>query len=233
MLEVSSVISTLSEALNAMAPFAGGLVPAPDTTEYANWVRWLNQKQEEFARRGFWARCLTRLPVTLAVGETAVLPVRFNRPNALFMLIVDGVDWKEPENSADQSVLAEFVNDITSANFGLWQMRFKNEIEEETDGILWYFSNPPTVSALTDKFVLPGDMLVYAALQEYFRTSNQEGYEDESKNLAENRFKEYLSIEVLPDKQELLTNSEKGGRVDRLGKARSYYSSRPDRYTQW
>ena len=215
-----------------MAPFAGGSVPVTTNKEYDHWVSWICQKQEEFARRGNWRRCLTRAEITLEAGETTVLPIRFFRPNGIYMLIVDGVDWMDTENEDGQSIFIEMINDPDDDNFGRWQMRFGDEIQEDTTAILWYFSNPPKPAVPADKLLLPGDMVAYAALQEYFRTSNQQGYEDEMKSMAENRFAEYLALEGLPAKNELLTFRTSPKRIDRLAKARSYYEVRLNRNNQ-
>lgn len=236
-LEVQSTIQTMSEVMSAMAPFAGGSIPNEDTQEYADWQRWIAQKQEEYARRAFWRRCLTREEITLTAGYTTVLPARFHKPNGLYMLIVtndegEGVDWNEPDNEDEQYVFVEMINDPDDANFGRWQMRFDNEVEAGTTAILWYFSNPPKPVATTDKLLLPGDMVAYGALQEYYRTTGSEGSEDKAEEMAENRFSEYIGLEVIPDKKELLRHTEKPTRVDRLAKAKGYYRNRPDRNYQ-
>ena len=229
-LEISTSIRTLVDVLNFMAPFAGGSVPDGDSQEYSDWVRWIQIKQEEYARRAFWRRCLTREVVTLD-GETTVLPDRFNRPNALYMLIVDGVDWNETPNTDEQNVFVEMNNDPDDADFGKWQMRFLDEADSD-EAILWYFANPPKPTAESDILILPGDMIGYSALAEYFRTTGAEGSQDKAEEDAENRFIEYLSIEVIPDKSELLRNSESDTRVDRLAIAKSYYANRSGRNYQ-
>ena len=214
-----------------MAPFAGGSVPATEDQEYTDWVGWIQNKQEEYARRAFWRRCLTREEITLTEGSTTVLPDRFNKPNALYMLIVDEVDWNEVGNSDEQSIFIEMINDNYSADFGSWQMRFENEIEDAvTTAIMWYFSNPPKPTSGSDKLLLPGDMIGYAALAEYARQANQEGSQDKFEEDAENRFQEYLSVEVIPDKSDLLTHSqEQVTRKDYLQTAKGYYTGRPGR----
>lgn len=236
-LEVQSTIQTLGEVMSAMAPFAGGSIPNDDTSEYSDWVRWIGQKQEEYARRAMWRRCLTRESISLTLGFTTVLPARFHKPNGLYMLIVtnsegEGVDWNEPDNADEQYVFIEMINDPNDANFGRWQMRFDNEITEATTAVMWYFSNPPKPVSTSDKLLLPGDMVAYGALQEYYRTTGSEGSEDKAEEMAENRFAEYLGLEVIPDKKELLRHSEKLVRVDRLDKARGYYRNRTDRNYQ-
>lgn len=230
--EVQSTVQTLAEVLATMAPFAGGSLPNDDTQEYADWVRWVGQKQEEFARRAFWRRCLTREAINLTPGFVTLLPTRFHKPNGLYMLIVDEEDWTDPENEAEQYVFVEMINDVTSVNYARWEMRFDKEITVSTPAILWYFSNPPKPVLTTDKLLLPGDMVAYSSLQEYFRTTGSEGSEDKVEQMAENRFQEYLGMEVIPSKEELLTHKQTPGRVDRLGRAKSYYTGRTNRNSQ-
>jgi len=227
--------------MDFMAPFAGGTVPSESDDEYAQWISWIQNKQEEYARRAFWRRCLTRETIELTLDdETVVLPDRFYKPNGLFMLIVTDdsdstktVDWNEAGNSDGQTIFVEMINDPDSSDFGLWQMRFDDAVEYTNTAVIWYFSQPPVPNALTDKILLPGDMIGFAALAEYYRQANQEGSQDKAEQDAENRFQEYLALEVIPDKSELLTNSENQvTRVDRLLKAKAYYTSRPNRNYQ-
>ena len=231
----STTIQTLQDVLDFMAPQAGGSVPDSDSTEYAEWVMWIQNKYEEYARRGFWRRTLTREVITLTEGdETHVLPDRFFKPNGLYMCIVDSVDWNEPGNSDDQTIFIEMIGDPDDENFGKWQMRFDNAVvETDATVIMWYFANPPVPNALTDYMLLPGDMIGFAALAEYYRQANQEGSQDKAEEDAENRFQEYLALEVIPDKSELLTNKEdQVTRVDRLLKAKAYYTNRVGRNYQ-
>lgn len=230
-LSIPSNITTLGEVLNAMAPFAGGSIPDEQDQEYTDWKNWVVNKQEEYARRAFWRRCLTREVIQVS-GETTVLPDRFNRPNAIFMLIVDGVDWNEVNNSDEQAVFIEMINDPEDDDFGKWQMRFLNEVTTQVEAILWYYANPPKPVATTDKLILPGDMIAYAALGEYFRTTGAEGSQDKAEEDAENRFTEYLSIEVIPNKSELLSFTANTPRVNYLERARGYYGSRNRRSYQ-
>lgn len=235
--ESQTTIQTLGDVLDFMAPHAGGSVPDSDSTEYAEWVMWIKNKYEEYARRGFWRRLLTRETITLTEDdETVVLPDRFFKPNGLYMLIVTNsetgkdVDWNEYGNSDNQTIFVEMIGDPDSANFGKWQMRFDNAVEETTTAVIWYFAMPPIPGAEEDKLILPGDMIGFAALSEYFRQANQPGSQDDAKNDAEARFAEYMSLEVLPAKNELLSNRENQvGRVDRLAIAKNYYRSRTNR----
>ncbi len=229
-LEISSSIRTLGEVLNAMAPFAGGSVPDANDQEYLDWVSWIQVKQEEYAKRAFWRRCLTREEITVD-GETTVLPDRFNRPNALFILIVDGVDWHENGNTFGQQIVVEMNNDVTDQDFGKWQMRFLIPPVNK-DAIIWYYSNPPKPVAESDILLLPGDMIAYAALGQYFFTTGAEGSQDNADGKAEDRFNEYLSIEVIPDKSVFLSHTRQTPRVDYLQRAKNYYRSRPNRSGQ-
>lgn len=237
--EVQTNIQTLGDVLDFMAPFAGGSVPDSGSVEYDQWVMWIINKQEEYGRRAFWRRQLTRDTIAITEGdETILLPDRFYKPNGLYMFIVTndegvGVDWNEHGNSDEQTIFIEMINDPDDANFGKWQARLLNAVEETATAVIWYFSQIPTPGATTDKLLLPGDMVGYAALGEYFRQANQAGSQDDARDEAENRFAEYLALEVIPDKSTLLTNRENNvTRVDRLLRAKSYYYSRPGRNQQ-
>jgi hypothetical protein len=63
------------------------------------------------------------------------------------------------------------INDINDEDFGKWQIRFSSPVEEQKEVVFWYFSNPPTPSSLDDFILLPGDMIGYSVLAEYFRTT--------------------------------------------------------------
>lgn len=232
--QVQSAIRTLGDVLSMMAPFAGGSIPDENDTEYGDWVRWIQQKQEEYARRGFWRRCLTRVEITLSVGSTTVLPARFHKPNGIFVLAVpdddgDYIDWNEPNNESEQTIFVEMVTDPSDDDYGSWQMRFGTALTEEKTAILWYFSNPAVPTEATDILLLPGDLVGYGALVEYFRTANQEGSMDKAEEDAENRLQEYLSLEMLPSKNELLNFSSNPKNLNRLAVARARYSSRRNR----
>lgn len=229
--EVQSTVMTLGEVMAFMAPFAGGQVPDARDQEYADWVNWIGNKQEEFARRGFWRRCLTRVEMTLD-GVTTVLPDRFHKPNGLYMVIVDGVDWMDPYNSDEQNIFVEMENDATSLEFGNWQMRFKDE-PDNVSAVVWYFSNPPKPQEDTDRLLLPGDMIGFASLAEYFRTTGAEGSQDKSEEDAENRFREYISLEVIPAKNELLIFDGNPERINRSERNRNYYRYRSLRNKQY
>ena len=217
----NQTLKTLSDVLLFMSSFAGGAVPDSTDQEYIDWVRWIGMKQEEYALRAFWRRCLTRATITLN-GETTVLPDRFHKHNGIYILEVDGVDWAEPINSDGQSIFVEMDGDPLSANFGKWQVRFLNA-PVNVSATLWYFANPPRPTVSTDILIMPGDMVGYAALAEYFRTTGAEGSQDKAEEDAENRFSEYLSLEMIPPKYELLS-FKNPDRVDRTSMYRGFYS---------
>ena len=149
------------------------------------------------------------------------------------MLVVDGVDWQETPNNDGQYVMIEMINDPEDENFGSWQMRFSVEVEAGTEAVIWYFSNPPKPVDSDDILLLPGDMVAYGVLQEYYRTTGAEGSEDKAEEMAEGRFLEYLGLETLPDKSDLLTHMESPTHVDRLVLARNQYRNRNRRNTQY
>lgn len=231
--EIRSAIYTLSDVFNMMSPFAGGSIPDSADTEYADWLRWVQQAQEEYARRGFWRRLLTRDTITLN-GETTLLPERFHKQNGLYMLVVDGVDWMDADNEDDQYVLVEMDNDpfttgtTPNTNLGRWQMRFKDAPVNKT-ATIWYFANPPKPMVSADVLILPGDMIGYKALGEYYRTSGAEGSQDKAESDAENRFQEYLMLESIPGKNELIRFDRANTKTNELEKAKNYYRSRPYR----
>jgi hypothetical protein len=218
---------TLLEVLQFVAPFAGGSIPDANDQEFIDWVNWIGNKQDEYARRAFWRRCLTREVITIS-GETTVLPARFHKPNGLYMLIVDGIDWYDPEHQ-DTTVFVEMNNDPDSEDFAKWQLRFSESVSSQ-EAIIWYFANPPRPTQTTDKLILPGDMIGYAVLAEYYRTTGAEGSQDKAEEDAENRFEQYLSLEVVPPKNEIHRHTHK---VNRLHRAKQYYTSRPNRNIQW
>jgi hypothetical protein len=233
--EIQSAIRTVSEVMSMMAAFAGGSIPSSTDAEYLDWLRWIQQKQEEYARRAFWRRCLTRVTLTLD-GETTLLPDRFHKPNGLYMVVVDGIDWMDPDNEDGQYVFVEMDNavmtddaePVANTNFGKWQMRFKDAPDSVT-ATVWYFSNPPKPTATTDILLLPGDMVGYAALGEYYRTSGAEGSQDKAESDAEARFQEYLMLEVIPGKNDLMRFERSNTKTDRLAEAKNRYRTRPYR----
>jgi hypothetical protein len=228
----NQTIKTLSNVMDFMAPFAGGAVPDANSVDYANWVRWIGVKQEEYAVRGFWRRLLTKDTLTITKDkETTLLPDNFHKANGLYILDVNGVDWAEADNEDEQRILVEMVVDPTDENFGKWQVRFNPIPTETVEATIWYFANPPRPTAPTDILILPGDMVGYGALIEHYRKSGAEGSMDKVEQDAENRFNTYLSLEMIPPKYELLRFNGKT-QINHLTVARTYYSTRTNRNTQ-
>lgn len=207
-----------------MATFAGGTVPLSGEEEYDQWVGWIKQKQEEYAVRGFWRRLLTREEIIIN-GETTVLPDRFHKPNGLYILDVDGVNYADEDAPL---VSVEMIGDTEDEDFGKWQMRFKEPLTSQKTAVLWYFAAPPVPTESTDKLLLPGDMIMYAALGEYFRSIGMDGSQDKAEQDAENRFIEYISLEVIPPIYELLTTT-KQSTMSRNNYLKQFYY-RPNRY---
>lgn len=221
MRETNQVIRTLRDVMEkVMAPSAGGSMPDFSTNpedEYMQWVSWIQQKQEEYAVRAFWRRLLTREEIEIE-GDTTVLPDRFHKPNGLYVLDVDGVDYADPDNP---QLTVEMITDPTDTDFGKWQIRFKDTQERKT-AIIWYFANPPVPTDETDIVLLPGDMIGYSALGEYFRSIGADGSQDKAEEDAENRFIEYLSMEMIPPRHELLTIKTQQN-VDRIAYQKQFY----------
>lgn len=214
--------------MNFMSPFAGGSVPNSTDQEYLDWRRWIVNKQEEYARRAFWRRLLKRDVLDIE-GESVVLPDDFNKHNGLYIFAVNGVDWAEENNEAGISLYVEMITDPDDEDFGKWQVVFSESVDS-AEATIWYFANPPAPVDPTDKVLLPGDMIGYGALGEYFRTTGAEGSQDKAEEDAENRFTTYISLEMIPPKYELLRFATRGSkRVDYLANARSRYyrSNRP------
>ena len=233
----NTVISTLANVMEFMSPFAGGAVPDETDQEYADWKRWIQVKQEEAAKRGFWRRLLTRAEFSVSAGdETTLLPDNFHKSNGLYVFETpDGVDWADPDRieDTDQNLFVEYVTDNTDDDFAKWRVRYAIPPEEDMDVIIWYFANPPMPVDTTDKVLLPGDMIGYGALSEYFRGTGAEGSQDDARNEFENRMNTYLELEMIPARYELLSFASRGAvRVDRIEKAKDYYRSRPGRNTQ-
>lgn len=223
---------TLDDVMKFMAPLAGGSIPPSGTDEYNNWVMWIGQKIHEDSYRGFWRRLLTNKPITITANqETMLLPNNFQKINGIYVLDVDGVDWNEPDNIDKQVLFVEMESDSTDPDYGLWRVRFNVVPTTTRTATLWYFFAPAIPVNPTDKMVLPGDMIAFGSLQEYFRSAGAEGSQDDVRDEHENRYNNYLSLEVLPSKQELLSwSSHHGTRVDLVTKAKNYYRSRNRRY---
>jgi hypothetical protein len=224
---MSQIINTLGQALTFMSTFAGGAVPSSTDDEYAQWVSWVGIKQEEYAVRGFWRRLLVSTEITIDPDGTP-LPDNFHKANGIYVLDVDGEDWAEPTLSPKIFVNMEI--DPESANYGKWIMHLLSEAPENPSATMWYFAKPHIPTQTSDILILPGDMIAYGALSEYFRQTGAEGSQDDARIEAENRLQEYLSLETLPARYELLTHSTTN--INRLEIAKDYYRSRTDRNIQ-
>lgn len=231
---VPQVISTLADVMNFIAPNAGGSVPQVDTDEYNQWKLAIQTKYEEAAKRGFWRRLLVKDTLTLTEGdESVVMPTQFQRANALYILAVNNEDLADPDRiitSDSQTVFLQQITDPDDEDFGLWQANFKFPIGADEEAIIWYFATPPNPTEPDDKLLLAGDMVAFGAMAEIFRSTNLEGSQDDARIEYENRLNTYLSIEMIPPRNELLTFSTNPGRVNRTALARRQYTSRAGRF---
>ncbi len=231
MTEVGQVLGTLGEVLSFIAPSVGGAIPDENSEEYAQWRMFVQVKQEEAARRGFWRRLLTREDLELTAEDTEVLlPVRFQRANALYICYVDGVDLGDPDRESDeQDIFAEVINDPEDDDFGRWKLTFSEPIVETQTAPFWYFATPPKPVDTDDKLLLPGDMIAYGAMAEIFRTTNLEGSQDSATQEYENRLNTYLAMETITEKNKLLQFSTNPRGINRSIEARNRYRIRSDR----
>jgi len=238
---VGSYFDTLDSILALIAPHAGGTIPDENSEEYAQWVQAIQMKYEEASRRGFWRRLLKKGELELTADDEEVyLPVDFQRPNGLYILYVDEVDIADADREADdQSIFVEMDNNIFLADgttdntmFGRWRITFDTAIETTQDAPIWYFATPPKPTDGTDKLLLPGDMLAFGALTEIFRSTNLEGSQDDARIEYENRLNNYLALEMIPGRHELLTFATNPRRLDRSVKARARYAIRTDRVSR-
>lgn len=234
--EVIQVLGTLGEVMSFMAPNHGGTVPNEDSEEYTQWRTAIQLKQEEASRRGFWRRLLTKDTLFLREGdETVTLPIRFQRANALYIFAYtdsDGnqVDWADPDREPDgQSIITQMINDPEDSEYGYWQVIFNTPIETDMEITLWYFASPPKPVESTDQVLLPGDMIAFGAMSEVFRISNLSGSQDDARNEYENRLSNYLTLEMIPARNEILKFVTNPRRIDRTRLARAQYAVRPNR----
>lgn len=237
---VGSYFDTVNSVMGLMAPFAGGAVPDINSTEYANWMMWIQQKYEEASRRGFWRRLLVESTLSLTKDDEVVyLPVDFQRNNSLYILVVDEIDLCDPDRTPDgQSIFVSMdtsptviVNGspVTNSYFGRWKIRFGTPISATQTAPIWYFCAPPKPTAGADKLLLPGDMLSYGALIEYFRGASLPGSQDDARIEFENRMNDYQAMEVIPSRYEILKFVTNPRGLDRSQVAKSRYAIRPDR----
>lgn len=224
---VQSSILTVSDVMNIMAPHAGGTVPDNGSEEYANWLRFIQMKYEEASRRASWRRLLQKSTISLTAGDTeALLPVDFPRANALFILYVDEVDLCDPDREVDdQDIFVQMITDPTDENFARWKVTFDEEVETTQTAPIWYFCTPPKPTAADDKLLLPGDMIAFGALSEVFRSTNLEGSQDDARNEFENRLTTYLSVEMVPGRNEVLRFITNPRGTNRSAVARSRYQT--------
>lgn len=220
---VAQVISTLSECMEAMKSYAGGSIPGSTSAQYSFWRSWIQRGQEDAAKRGFWRRLLVPKTVTITKDVDYIdLPDNFHKVNGLYVLNVKGVDWAQPSNS-DGQILYVYLDPTTAT----WKCKFMGftPTETVTDAELWYFYNPPKPVEENDPLYLDGEMIMFYALKEYFRTARQPGSMDDARIEYENRFQENLSLEVLPSRQELMSWSSYYSHLNRTTDERRYYSS--------
>lgn len=198
----SQIFETLGDVLTGMAAFAGGSIPATNTSNYHDWIRWIQLAQYDAARRGFWGRLLTSTSITITAGVDYVsLPDNFFKRNGIYVFKVGDVDWNANGNSDNQKLIV--LKDPTS---GDWICKFIGFTPtENATATLWYFFNPPVPEDQTDAIWLDGEMLMFGALKEYFRQSRQPGSQDDARIEYENRFNENLNLEMLPTPQELMS----------------------------
>lgn len=229
--DVSQILLTAGDVMSFIAPYSGGSVPSEGSSEYNARLSWIGVKQEEYARRGFWRRCLRRETLSItADAETTTLPVSFHKVNGLYIMLVGDVDWMEDTNEDEQVLTIEMDNDPTSDTFTRWQVRYGTPVTETTSSTIWYYGNPPKPTTTADKLLLPGDMIAYGVLSEYYRSINADGSQDDARIEAENRFTSYMAQEVIPPKNEILRMATATRKTDFLVKARSQYAIRPNRY---
>lgn len=197
----SDVIEKLGDALNAMSVYAGGSIPSTGSTQYNQWVRWVQLAQYDIAKRGFWSRCLTKADLTITKDVNySILPDDFFKRNGIYVLNVNGDDWASNANLSGQRITAS-KDSIT----GKWIVRFINTPTQDAVGELWYFYNPPVPTDQADNLWFDGEMIMFGALKEYFRQSRQPGSQDDARSEYENRFNENLGLEMLPTPQELIS----------------------------
>jgi hypothetical protein len=230
---VPQFFGTVNDIMNIIAPNKGGTIPASDSEEYAQWFTAIKMKYEEASRRGFWRRLLKKDDTqSLRAGdESIIMPDDFQRANSLYIFAVNGIDLADPDRTPDdQSVFAQMITDPEDEDFGKWQLNFQTPIETDTsDVMLWYFATPPMPSAGIDTVLLPGDMIAFGAMTEIFRASNLQGSQDDARLEYENRLQNYLALEMIPPRNEILKFETNPRHTDRTVNARAQYSQRQDR----
>lgn len=218
--QVTQTISTLGNGLSWMARYAGGSVPGVNDTQYAEWISWQNEGQEDAAERGFWARLLTKTTLSIVADtDSADLPADFHKRNGIYVLKVGEVDWNAAHNADGQMLL------VTKKSTGGWQVTFTGYTPTaNATATLWYFRHPGKMTAEADSFLLDGKMCSYYALAEYFRQAGELGSLDDARAEYDNRFRENLSNEVLPSPQELMGWTPYYKHLNQNWNERAYYS---------
>lgn len=216
-----SYITTLGECMQAMSPFAGGAVPASNSADYANWIRWIQGAQEDCAKRAFWSRLLARTTVTWDAGdENFDLPANFHKRNGIYVFNVGTEDWNQPDNASGQRLMV-----TVDSTTGAWKGWFTGFIPTSAgSATMWYFFNPPKPEGETDPLFLDGDMILFGALKEHFRKARQPGSQDDARIEYENRLKENLNLDNLPSPQELCSWSKPS--QFHVNERRFYYTNR-------
>lgn len=230
---VPQFFGTVADIMAIIAPNAGGTIPDAASEEYSQWFTAIKMKYEEASRRGFWRRLLKKDDTqSLRAGDTSiVMPDDFQRANSLYIFSVNGVDLADPDRTPDgQSVFAQMITDPEDSDFGKWQLNFQTAIDADTtDVMLWYFCTPPMPAAGTDKILLPGDMVAFGAMAEIFRNKNLQGSQDDARLEYENRINNYLAMEMIPARNEILKFETNPRHTDRTANARLQYAVRQDR----
>lgn len=227
---VQQILSTLGDVLQALAGLTVGSVPGTNDTERALWISWINQGQEDAANRGFWSRLLTKTNLSIVINvDTATLPNNFHKRNGIYILSVNDIDWADPANDpVDSEKQKLFVH--LNATTGVWEVVFNGFTPTASSaGTLWYFFLPPKLVDDTDKLFLDGKMVLYYALQEYWRREGDMDALADAREEYLNRFDEGLSLDQLPAKNELLSFSDIYHNQHINRDERSFYSGRERR----
>lgn len=221
------VLQTLGDIMAAMAPYAGGAIPAETDEQYDNWIRWIQLGQQDMANRGFWRRLLVPEVITITKDvDNITLPLSLAKINAIYVLNVQGEDWAQPNGDAGQKLYVYMDPDTAE-----WKCKFLGFTPTETvaDAQLWYYYNPPVPTALEDKVWLDGETIMFYALKEYFRKARQPGSLDDARIEYENRREELLNLEVIPSQQEIMSWSSYSKLLNQSPSERQFYSGRGNR----
>ena len=220
-------LADLGSVLSFLARYAGGTVPPSTETQYAEWVSWINEGQEDAAERGFWGRLLTPYELEISTDEEEVLlPEDFHKRNGIFVLNVNGVDWNTNNNSDGQKLF------IYKNADGEWMLRFNGFTPtEDITATLWYFRHPGILEEEESNLTLDGKMVGYYALTEYFRQAGEEGSLDDARAEYNNRFEELLGLEMLPNPQELLSFQSYYSHKNISTNEKSFYTRNRNRRT--